>query len=67
MVPDLIRFLFRKRGHGHGQAIEGWFELRFQESLLMTSVQRYQQHCEMREETLTEEEALRKNKDLWKN
>ena len=51
----------------YGQAIEGWFELRFQESLLMTSVQRYQQHCEMREETLTEEEALRKKKDLWKN
>lgn len=47
----------------YDKAIEGWFELRFQESLLMTSVQRYQQHCEMREETLTEEEALRKKKE----
>eukprot|EP00435_Cladocopium_sp_Y103_P044370 s728_g12.t1 len=48
----------------YDKVIEGWFELRFQESLLTTSVQRYQQHCEMREETLTEEEALRKKKDL---
>ena len=64
MVPDLIR-CFPQRG-SHSQVIEGWFELRFQESLLLTSVQRYQQHCELREETLTEEEASRKKKDLWR-
>ena len=45
------------------EVIEGWFELRFQESLLLTSVSRYQQHCEMREETKTTEEALRKKQE----
>ncbi|CAK9088429.1 unnamed protein product [Durusdinium trenchii] len=38
------------------QDIEGWFELRFQESLLSTSVDRYNNHCQVREETKTEEQ-----------
>ena len=35
----------------YNKAIEGWCELRFQESLLSTSVDRYNQHCQEREDT----------------
>jgi len=38
--------------------IEGWFELRFQESMKRTSTQRYAQHCKMREEESTAAAAM---------
>jgi len=44
----------------YGQTVEGWCELRFQESLLLTSVGRYRQHSVAREETKSQEEAERK-------
>lgn len=35
--------------------IEGWFELRFQENMVRTSVVRYRKHCQQREEVITDQ------------
>lgn len=35
--------------------IEGWFELRFQENMVRTSVVRYRKHCQQREQDITDQ------------
>mmetsp|Transcript_16818 Transcript_16818/g.39565 ORF Transcript_16818/g.39565 Transcript_16818/m.39565 type:complete len:726 (-) Transcript_16818:121-2298(-) len=40
----------------HDKTIEGWFELRFQDNFQSTSMDRYNHHCLMREEEVSQRE-----------
>lgn len=57
----------------YDKPIEGWCELRFQESLKNTSPERYANHCTVREETRTEltfqekKEAEQKDQEIASN
>eukprot|EP00441_Pelagodinium_beii_P040540 CAMPEP_0197644698 /NCGR_PEP_ID=MMETSP1338-20131121/17584_1 /TAXON_ID=43686 ORGANISM="Pelagodinium beii, Strain RCC1491" /NCGR_SAMPLE_ID=MMETSP1338 /ASSEMBLY_ACC=CAM_ASM_000754 /LENGTH=733 /DNA_ID=CAMNT_0043218135 /DNA_START=73 /DNA_END=2274 /DNA_ORIENTATION=+ len=45
----------------HDTVIEGWFELRFQENMVKNSMLRYAEHCKLREDERSVQEAEAQN------